>query len=73
MANDPKRKSPKKKPKRASEQEPCALRIEIPKKPRAKLTSKDIELAIKKKLEASPTDLFRNCDTLLIMIQEEGN
>ena len=69
MAKNPVKKSSKKKSRRTSAGEPRALRIEIEMK---KPTIKDIELAIKKKLEAERTDLFRNCGTLLIVIEEEG-
>jgi hypothetical protein len=66
MAEDHRKKSPKKKPRRAREQEPRALRIKITKR-----TIEDVDLAIKKKLEAEPTDLFRNSDTLIIVLEHE--
>lgn len=67
MAKDSTKKSRKKKTRRAREQEPRALRIKITKR-----TIKDIELAIKKKLGAKSTDLFRNSDTVIIVLEEEG-
>jgi hypothetical protein len=67
MAKDPKKKSPKKKPRRAR-REPRTLRIKIKKR-----GIKDVELAIKKKLDAEPTDLFRNSDTLIIVLEDEGS
>jgi hypothetical protein len=67
MAKDPSKKSLKRKPRRAREQEPRALRIKIKRR-----GIKDVELAIKKKLDAEPTDLFRNSDTLIIVLEDEG-
>jgi hypothetical protein len=66
MAKHPTKRSPKKKPRQAREQEPRALRIKITKR-----TIEDVDLAIKEKLEAEPTDLFRNSDILIIVLEHE--
>jgi hypothetical protein len=66
MAKDHTKMSPQKKPRRATEQEPRALRIKI-----SKRSIEEVDLAIRKKLEAEPTDLFRNSDTLIIVLERE--
>lgn len=67
MARDPTKMSPKKKPKGARDGKSRVLRIKVKKR-----GIKDVELAIKKKLDAEPTDLFRNSDTLIIVLEDEG-
>jgi hypothetical protein len=62
MAKDPKRKNPRR--------EPRTILIEVGKGKRP--TNEDVELAIKEKLAAEPTDVFRNTETLIIVIQDEG-
>jgi len=61
-------KSPKRKPREASEGKSRVLQIKLKKR-----GIKDVELAIKKKLNAEPTDLFRNSDTLIIVLEDEGS
>jgi hypothetical protein len=71
MAKHPTKKSHQKKRRRAREQEPRALRVKIKKR-----DLKDVELvelAIQRKLDAEPTDLFRDSDTLIIVVEGEGS
>jgi hypothetical protein len=50
---------------------PLGILIEVGKK--TKPTLADVELAIKEKLAAQATDLFRNTETVVIVLQDEGN
>jgi hypothetical protein len=67
MAKRPKKKSSPLKRKRTTENEPRALRIKITKR-----ATKDVERAIREKLESERTNLFRNSDTLIIILEEIG-
>jgi hypothetical protein len=64
-----KKKSKAKAPKKRS-RPPVKIRIEVGKG--TKPTIEVVELAIKEKLAAYPTDLFRDNRTVIIQIQEEG-
>jgi hypothetical protein len=69
MTTNPKKKAPKKKRRRARGGGLTALRIPISE---SKATSRDVELAIKKKLATEPTDLFRRNDTVIIVVEQFG-
>ncbi len=65
-----KKKSKAKVPKKRVRRPPVKIRIEVAKG--TVPTVEAVELAIKEKLAAFPTDLFRNNRTVIIHIQEEG-
>lgn len=69
MTTNPKKKAPKKKPRRAKGGGLRALRVPISE---SETTSRDVELAIKKKLATQPTDLFRRNDTVVIVVEQFG-
>lgn len=63
------KKSSKKAPKR---KRPAPRRILIEVGKEKPPTLEDVELAIKEKLATQPTDFFRNTDTVIITIEDEG-
>ncbi|HKM83549.1 MAG TPA: hypothetical protein VJY15_21635 [Candidatus Acidoferrum sp.] len=65
-----KKKSKAKVPKKRGRRPPVKIRIEVVRG--TERTFEAVELAIKEKLAAYPTDLFRNNQTVIIQIQEEG-
>lgn len=66
MTKNPKKKAFKKEPRRATARGERTLRIRISECS----TREDVERAIKEKLATQPTDLFKNNDTLIIVIEE---
>lgn len=66
MAKKSKKNPSKKKYKRA----PRTIRITVGK--RTKPTHAAVEQAIKEKLATQPTDLFRDTQTVMIVIEDEG-
>jgi hypothetical protein len=71
MASNPKKKAPRKKPQRARTGGVRAVRVRI--KKAEKISSRDVELAIQKQLASTKTDVFRNDDTLVIVLEQHGN
>jgi hypothetical protein len=65
------KKSKKKAPQKKRRHTPRAFLIEVGKD--KKPTLEDVELAISKKLAAHPTDLFRNTQTVVIVLEDEGH
>ena len=71
MANNPKKKAPKRKPRRAKAGGVRAVRVPI--KKAKKISSRDVELAIQRQLASTKTDVFGNDDTLIIVLEQHGN
>ena len=71
MAINPKKKAPTKKSRRAKAGGIRAVRIPI--KRAKKISSRDVELAIDKKLASTKTDVFGNNDALVIVLEQHGN
>lgn len=64
------KKKSRKKPAEKKRPAPRKIFIEVGKN--KKPTVDDVELAIKKKLATQPTDFFKNTDTVIIVIEDEG-
>jgi len=47
--------------------------VRVPIKEAAKITSREVEQAIERKLLSTKTDVFGNSDTLVIVIEQHGN
>lgn len=68
MAKNRKKKTPNKKSRRARAEEPLKIRIPIRE---SKATTPDVELAITAKLATQPTDLFKQNDKVIIVLERE--
>jgi hypothetical protein len=64
------KKSKKTAPRKKGRRPPRTIRIRVGK--RTKPTHEAVELAIKEKLVAQPTDLFRDTQTVVIVLEDEG-
>jgi hypothetical protein len=71
MASNPEKNAPRKNPRRAKSGGVRAVRVPI--KKAKKISSRDVELAIQKQLASTKTDVFRNDDTLIIILEQHGN